>query len=255
VLLSGGAWGCCMACGTRVRSPSMTPPPLLSAVAIPGNVMAPADSARSGEDESLLERHEAPAATTSSARPAHDGMDVDVEAGEGSPLLEATLSSEGKTPPTHSTDSAGKRSDAYEGTVRITIPPASSSDDGAKEGGAGKASSSKGVISPQDSRKDTTLCRICLVSASASACVAYKRVLARHVPVFPHARSMSPCASPLATCPPPQTPTPPPSPGVQEEDAIEELEVPCSCAGTQRHAHHACIQRWVDEKVGAHGVG
>ncbi|KAG1680720.1 hypothetical protein FOA52_008052 [Chlamydomonas sp. UWO 241] len=33
-----------------------------------------------------------------------------------------------------------------------------------------------------------------------------------------------------------------------EEDALEELEVPCSCAGTQRHAHHACIQRWVDEK-------
>lgn len=34
----------------------------------------------------------------------------------------------------------------------------------------------------------------------------------------------------------------------QEEDDPENLEIPCSCAGTQRWAHHACIQQWVSEK-------
>ncbi|KAF5826194.1 hypothetical protein DUNSADRAFT_4212, partial [Dunaliella salina] len=33
-----------------------------------------------------------------------------------------------------------------------------------------------------------------------------------------------------------------------EEDALSNLETPCSCSGTQRYAHHACIQRWVEEK-------
>lgn len=28
-----------------------------------------------------------------------------------------------------------------------------------------------------------------------------------------------------------------------EEDAVSSLEQPCGCAGTQRFAHHACIQR------------
>lgn len=29
------------------------------------------------------------------------------------------------------------------------------------------------------------------------------------------------------------------------------LESPCACSGTQRYAHHACIQRWVTEKGNA----
>ncbi len=33
-----------------------------------------------------------------------------------------------------------------------------------------------------------------------------------------------------------------------EEDALERLEQPCGCTGTQRHAHHSCIQKWVNEK-------
>eukprot|EP00197_Chlamydomonas_leiostraca_P011225 CAMPEP_0202862386 /NCGR_PEP_ID=MMETSP1391-20130828/3452_1 /ASSEMBLY_ACC=CAM_ASM_000867 /TAXON_ID=1034604 /ORGANISM="Chlamydomonas leiostraca, Strain SAG 11-49" /LENGTH=301 /DNA_ID=CAMNT_0049541921 /DNA_START=148 /DNA_END=1050 /DNA_ORIENTATION=- len=33
-----------------------------------------------------------------------------------------------------------------------------------------------------------------------------------------------------------------------EEDSCGNLDEPCGCSGTQRHAHHACIQRWVDEK-------
>ncbi len=36
-----------------------------------------------------------------------------------------------------------------------------------------------------------------------------------------------------------------------EEDLVSALEAPCACTGTQRHAHHACIQRWVDEKGNA----
>lgn len=30
-----------------------------------------------------------------------------------------------------------------------------------------------------------------------------------------------------------------------EEDDCAALCEPCGCSGTQRHAHHACIQRWV----------
>lgn len=33
-----------------------------------------------------------------------------------------------------------------------------------------------------------------------------------------------------------------------EEDATNNLEQPCGCMGTQKYAHHACIQRWVEEK-------
>lgn len=33
-----------------------------------------------------------------------------------------------------------------------------------------------------------------------------------------------------------------------EEDSFSNLDTPCGCAGTQRHAHQACIQRWVEEK-------
>ena len=33
-----------------------------------------------------------------------------------------------------------------------------------------------------------------------------------------------------------------------EEDSLPNLEAPCGCTGTQRHAHKACIQRWIDEK-------
>ncbi|MEW5308352.1 MAG: hypothetical protein WDW38_000320 [Sanguina aurantia] len=33
-----------------------------------------------------------------------------------------------------------------------------------------------------------------------------------------------------------------------EEDDCAALCEPCGCSGTQRHAHHACIQRWVLEK-------
>mmetsp|Transcript_26218 Transcript_26218/g.57259 ORF Transcript_26218/g.57259 Transcript_26218/m.57259 type:complete len:324 (-) Transcript_26218:1020-1991(-) len=33
-----------------------------------------------------------------------------------------------------------------------------------------------------------------------------------------------------------------------EEDHVSKLEHPCGCSGTQRFAHHACIQRWVEEK-------
>lgn len=33
-----------------------------------------------------------------------------------------------------------------------------------------------------------------------------------------------------------------------EEDTPENLVSPCACSGTQRHAHHACIQRWIQEK-------
>lgn len=33
-----------------------------------------------------------------------------------------------------------------------------------------------------------------------------------------------------------------------EEDALSNLEAPCGCTGTQKYAHHSCIQRWIDEK-------
>ncbi|GFR40376.1 hypothetical protein Agub_g925 [Astrephomene gubernaculifera] len=33
-----------------------------------------------------------------------------------------------------------------------------------------------------------------------------------------------------------------------EEDSVSNLEQPCACAGTQKYAHHECIQRWVNEK-------
>jgi hypothetical protein len=33
-----------------------------------------------------------------------------------------------------------------------------------------------------------------------------------------------------------------------EEDALSNLETPCGCTGTQRHAHKECIQKWVNEK-------
>ncbi|GIL87377.1 hypothetical protein Vretimale_1694 [Volvox reticuliferus] len=33
-----------------------------------------------------------------------------------------------------------------------------------------------------------------------------------------------------------------------EEDSLSNLEQPCACAGTQKYAHHECIQRWVNEK-------
>jgi hypothetical protein len=33
-----------------------------------------------------------------------------------------------------------------------------------------------------------------------------------------------------------------------EDEPLEGLEAPCACTGTQRHAHHACIQKWVNEK-------
>lgn len=33
-----------------------------------------------------------------------------------------------------------------------------------------------------------------------------------------------------------------------DEDTISALEQPCGCTGTQRYAHHACIQKWINEK-------
>ncbi|KAG2488498.1 hypothetical protein HYH03_013001 [Edaphochlamys debaryana] len=33
-----------------------------------------------------------------------------------------------------------------------------------------------------------------------------------------------------------------------EEDELGNLEQPCQCTGTQKYAHHECIQRWVNEK-------
>ncbi|XP_042458420.1 uncharacterized protein LOC122042384 [Zingiber officinale] len=34
----------------------------------------------------------------------------------------------------------------------------------------------------------------------------------------------------------------------QEEDHVENLEVPCACNGSLKYAHRACIQRWCNEK-------
>ena len=33
-----------------------------------------------------------------------------------------------------------------------------------------------------------------------------------------------------------------------EEDTPDKLISPCSCSGTQKYAHHDCIQRWISEK-------
>jgi len=33
-----------------------------------------------------------------------------------------------------------------------------------------------------------------------------------------------------------------------EDDTLSSLESPCACTGTQMYAHHACIQKWVNEK-------
>eukprot|EP00887_Chlorella_sp_A99_P005563 scaffold1.g5563.t1 len=33
-----------------------------------------------------------------------------------------------------------------------------------------------------------------------------------------------------------------------EEDAAHNLEQPCSCSGSLASVHHACLQRWIDEK-------
>ncbi|KAI7843352.1 hypothetical protein COHA_003048 [Chlorella ohadii] len=35
---------------------------------------------------------------------------------------------------------------------------------------------------------------------------------------------------------------------LQEEEPGSQLEAPCKCAGSIKWAHHACVQRWVDEK-------
>ncbi|KAJ6820510.1 uncharacterized protein M6B38_353825 [Iris pallida] len=34
----------------------------------------------------------------------------------------------------------------------------------------------------------------------------------------------------------------------QEEDHIKNLEVPCTCSGSLKYAHRACVQRWCNEK-------
>lgn len=33
-----------------------------------------------------------------------------------------------------------------------------------------------------------------------------------------------------------------------EDESLSALEAPCACTGTQMYAHHACIQKWVNEK-------
>ncbi|KAL3352177.1 hypothetical protein AABB24_020310 [Solanum stoloniferum] len=34
----------------------------------------------------------------------------------------------------------------------------------------------------------------------------------------------------------------------QEEDSMENLEIPCSCSGSLKYAHRKCVQRWCNEK-------
>ncbi|KAL8150165.1 hypothetical protein V2J09_019973 [Rumex salicifolius] len=34
----------------------------------------------------------------------------------------------------------------------------------------------------------------------------------------------------------------------QEEDEIQNFEVPCACSGSLKHAHRKCVQRWCNEK-------
>ncbi|XVE56928.1 hypothetical protein DITRI_Ditri04bG0050100 [Diplodiscus trichospermus] len=34
----------------------------------------------------------------------------------------------------------------------------------------------------------------------------------------------------------------------QEEDSINNLEIPCSCSGSLKFAHRKCVQRWCNEK-------
>lgn len=34
----------------------------------------------------------------------------------------------------------------------------------------------------------------------------------------------------------------------QEEDDIKNLETPCTCSGSLKYAHRACVQRWCNEK-------
>ncbi|KAJ6847638.1 uncharacterized protein M6B38_276665 [Iris pallida] len=34
----------------------------------------------------------------------------------------------------------------------------------------------------------------------------------------------------------------------QEEDHIKNLEAPCTCSGSLKYAHRACVQRWCNEK-------
>ncbi|XP_008806003.1 uncharacterized protein LOC103718803 [Phoenix dactylifera] len=34
----------------------------------------------------------------------------------------------------------------------------------------------------------------------------------------------------------------------QEEDHVENLEIPCACSGSLKYAHRACVQRWCNEK-------
>ncbi|VAI04711.1 unnamed protein product [Triticum turgidum subsp. durum] len=34
----------------------------------------------------------------------------------------------------------------------------------------------------------------------------------------------------------------------QEEDSIKNLEKPCTCNGSLKYAHRACVQRWCNEK-------
>ncbi|CAH9078682.1 unnamed protein product [Cuscuta europaea] len=34
----------------------------------------------------------------------------------------------------------------------------------------------------------------------------------------------------------------------QEEDTVNNMEVPCSCRGSLKFAHRKCVQRWCDEK-------
>ncbi|KAL4443469.1 hypothetical protein ABPG75_011206 [Micractinium tetrahymenae] len=46
-----------------------------------------------------------------------------------------------------------------------------------------------------------------------------------------------------------EQPAPPPACRIcLQDDEPSSLEKPCSCSGSMAWAHHACIQRWIDEK-------
>ena len=86
-----------------------------------------------------------------------------------------------------------------------------------------------------------SLCRICLVRPRAAPGPGPNnpRSMCSQPPITPHEPDLrNPRCFQLSACLSP----------MQEEDAPENLAIPCSCSGTQRWAHHSCIQQWVSEK-------
>ncbi len=142
-------------------------------------------------------------------RRSDDASDVEEEEKQGL-LNSQPVEPEATTAAATSREAPGGRDDDNgdaEGPLASSSPSSSSS-----SGAAAKLPSSP-TGTKQQPEESVNLCRICLVGG----------------PLVDGQRSTVPFhPAPLQR---------------QEEDEVVNLDTPCSCAGTQRFAHRACIQR------------